>query len=239
MNQSDVSISPRRVQNASRTRTTVTCTPGAQKPFQVERNRSLSFFRAETLQHMPRKRKRGHGWSSVGRKRKSSQPVWKNIKVRFVCPSLQVEGQMMASAPKTASKPRRKLKGFKWTNKGSRATRRFKVQVDDNEIDGTVLVQNRSKKRRYPGAIRRYKKLARQAGIVPMTFGSQLVHKPVFINFDTSLRTIKVKAKYQRGNDLWTKLEYPVLCPALAIYREQICTINYEVVREIGPMYYL
>jgi hypothetical protein len=164
--------------------------------------------------------------------------------------------QMMASAPETASKSRRKFKGFKWTNKGSKATRRFKKQkvdmLPDNVIDGTVLVQNRSKKRRYPGAIRLYKKLARQAGIVPMTFGSQLVRKPVFINFDTSLRTIKVKAKYQREDDLWTKLEYPQRCPALAIYREQkhptvledlphffTCTINYEVVREIGPIYYL
>ena len=40
-----------------------------------------------------RKRKRGHGWSSVGRKRQSSQqPVLNQVKVRFVCPSRQEEG---------------------------------------------------------------------------------------------------------------------------------------------------
>lgn len=37
---------------------------------------------------MPVKRKRGHEWSSVGRKR-SIQPVVKHVRVRFVCPSLK------------------------------------------------------------------------------------------------------------------------------------------------------
>ena len=40
---------------------------------------------------MTGKRKRGHGWSSVMKKKKrvSKEPVSRNIKVRFVCPSLQ------------------------------------------------------------------------------------------------------------------------------------------------------
>ena len=40
---------------------------------------------------MTGKRKRGHGWSSVVKKKKqvSKEPVSRNVKVRFVCPSLQ------------------------------------------------------------------------------------------------------------------------------------------------------
>ena len=37
---------------------------------------------------MPVMKKRGHGWSSVGKKW-TSQPVVKNIRVRFICPSLK------------------------------------------------------------------------------------------------------------------------------------------------------
>ena len=40
---------------------------------------------------MTGKRKRGHGWSSVKKKKQVPQPVSRNIKVRFVCPSLQKE----------------------------------------------------------------------------------------------------------------------------------------------------
>ena len=47
---------------------------------------------SSTTQQMTRKRKRGHGWGSVGRKRQSSrQPVLKEVKVRFVCPAIQEE----------------------------------------------------------------------------------------------------------------------------------------------------
>ena len=39
---------------------------------------------------MSKKRKRGHGWSSDYRKRKSKQ--YRDVKVRFICPSLQPDG---------------------------------------------------------------------------------------------------------------------------------------------------
>ena len=46
---------------------------------------------------MTGKRKRGHERSSVKEKKRVSQPVSRNIKVRFVCPSLQGEGLKVRS----------------------------------------------------------------------------------------------------------------------------------------------
>ena len=66
--------------------------PGWTKTFS-NWSESFTFFFSFTnnFEKMTGKRKRGHGWSSVKKKKQVPQPVSRNIKVRFVCPSLQGE----------------------------------------------------------------------------------------------------------------------------------------------------